>query len=168
MKVSLLMAQTLDGRIARDARHFPDWTESADKKFFAAQTRDAGVMIFGKNTFETLPGVLPGRLSVVQTRNAGEWDEASENLVMTSLAPAEILKKLAALGHDHVIVAGGATINTLWAGAGLLDEVILTVSPVVFGEGLGVFGEGVEMALELEKFEKIGETTVALWYAVKK
>lgn len=168
MKVSLLMAQTLDGRIARDARHFPDWTESADKKFFSAQTREAGVMVFGKTTFETLPGILPGRLSVVQSRGAGEWDRAEEKVVMTSLPPADILKKLAALGHDHVIVAGGTTINTLWAAAGLLDEVILTVSPVVFGGGLGVFDEGVELQLELEKFEKIGETTVALWYAVKK
>lgn len=162
------MAQTLDGRIARDARHFPDWTESADKKFFAAQTREAGVMVFGKTTFETLPGILPGRLSVVQTRGAGEWDEGSENLVMTSLAPAEILKKLAALGNDRVIVAGGTTINTLWAESGLIDEVVLTVSPVVFGEGMGVFADGVEMQLELEKMEKIGENTVALWYHVKK
>ena len=58
MKVSLLMAQTLDGKIAKDANHFPDWTESADKKFFRARTKESGVMIFGRTTFETLPGVL--------------------------------------------------------------------------------------------------------------
>ncbi len=83
MKVSLLMAQTLDGRIAKSADHFPDWTEAADKKFFRARTKESGVMIFGRTTFETLPGVLPGRLSVVMSRSAGEWDQREENLVFT-------------------------------------------------------------------------------------
>jgi dihydrofolate reductase len=168
MKVSLLMAQTLDGRIAKDANHFPDWTESADKKFFRSRTKESGVMIFGRTTFETLPGVLPGRLSVVLSRSAGEWEEREENLVFTSLEPKEILKKIESLGFQNPIVAGGTTINSLFARENLIDEVIVTLSPLVFGKGLGVFDETVEMNLQLEKFEKIGETTLALWYSVHK
>ena len=168
MKVSLLMAQTLDGRIAKNASHFPDWTESADKKFFREQTKEAGVMIFGRTTFETLPGVLPGRLSVVMSRKAGGWEQKEENLVLTSLTPIEILKKLELLGFDNPILAGGTTINSLFARENLIDELIVTVSPIVFGEGLGVFGEGVALELELEKFEKIGTNTLALWYNVQK
>jgi dihydrofolate reductase len=168
MKVSLLMAQTLDGRIAKDANHFPDWTESADKKFFRSRTKEAGVMIFGRTTFETLPGVLPGRLSVVMSRSAGEWEAREENLVFTSLSPKEILKKLKSLGFQNTIVAGGTTINSLFARENLIDQVIVTLSPLVFGQGLGVFDETVEMNLQLEKFEKIGETTLALWYSVHK
>lgn len=168
MKVSLLMAQTLDGRIAKDANHFPDWTESADKKFFRARTKEAGIMIFGKTTFETLPGILPGRLSVVMSRNAEEWEEREENLIFTSLCPKEILKKLEKRGFKSPIVAGGTTINSLFARENLIDEVIVTISPLVFGKGLGVFNETVEMDLQLEKVEKIGENTLATWYSVKK
>lgn len=168
MKVSLLMAQTLDGRIAKDSSHFPDWTESADKKFFRARTKESGVMIFGRTTFETLPGVLPGRLSVVMSREAGEWDEREENLVFTSLCPQSILKKLKSLGFENPILAGGTTINSLFAQERLIDELIVTVSPLVFGSGLGVFAPEIDMELSLEKFEKIGENTLALWYSVKK
>ena len=168
MKVSLLMAQTLDGKIAKDANHFPDWTESADKKFFRARTKESGVMIFGRTTFETLPGVLPGRLSVVLSRSAGEWEEREENLVFTSLKPADLLDKLETLGYDNPIVAGGTTINKLFAEAGLIDELIVTVSPTIFGSGMNVMGEGTAMNLVLEKHEKIGENTLALWYNVLK
>ncbi len=162
------MAQTLDGRIAKNANHFPDWTESADKQFFRAQTKEAGAMIFGRTTFETLPGVLPGRLSVVLSRSAGEWDQKEESLVLTSLAPKDVLKKLEDLGFRQVILAGGTTINSLFARENLIDEVITTVSPMIFGEGMGIFNEGFEMKLLLEKFEKIGTNTIALWYSVQK
>lgn len=162
------MAQTLDGRIAKDANHFPDWTESADKKFFRAQTKESGVMIFGRTTFETLPGVLPGRLSVVMSRDAGAWEEREENLVFTSLCPQEILKKLKSLGFENPIVAGGTTINSIFAQEGLLDELIVTMSPTVFGAGMGLFAPEIDLELALEKFEKIGENTLALWYTVKK
>jgi dihydrofolate reductase len=168
MKVTLLMAQTLDGRIAKDSNHFPDWTESADKKIFRARTKESGVMIFGGTTFKTLPGVLPGRLSVVMSRDAGEWDLSEENLVFTSLPPTKILEKLNILGFENPIVAGGTTINSLFARENLIDEIIVTVSPIIFGEGMGVFAEDIELFLKLEKFEKIGENTLALWYIVKK
>lgn len=168
MKVSLLMAQTLDGRIAKDANHFPDWTESADKKFFRAQTKASGVMIFGRTTFETLPGVLPGRLSVVMSRSAGEWEARQENLVFTSLCPQEILKKLESLGFENLIVAGGTTINSIFVQERLIDELIVTLSPTIFGSGMGLFAPEIELELQLEKFEKIGENTLATWYSVKK
>lgn len=168
MKVTLLMAQTLDGRIAKDSNHFPDWTESADKKFFRTRTKESGVMIFGRTTFDTLPGVLPGRLSVVLSRSAGEWDEKEENLVFTSLPPTDLLAKLESLGYDNPIVAGGTTINKLFAEAGLIDEMIVTVSPLIFGQGMSVLGDGVALDLELEKHEKIGDNTLVLWYNVLK
>ena len=167
MKLTLLMAQTLDGRIAKDSAHFPDWTEKADKKFFMNYTKEAGVMIMGRTTFETLPGILPGRLSVVLSRSAGEWEQREENLVFTSFAPADILKKLETT-YDHAVLTGGTTINTLFAKEGLIDEVILTVSPVIFGEGMGVFAPEISLDLTLEKSEKLGENSRTLYYTVNK
>ncbi len=84
------------------------------------------------------------------------------------MKPQALLKKLETLGFKNPIVAGGTTINKLFAEAKLLDELIVTVSPLVFGEGLSVLGDGEELDLELEKFEKIGENTLALWYKVQK
>jgi len=168
MKLTLLMAQTLDGRIAKDSDHFPDWTEKADKKFFMNYTKEVGVMIMGRTTFETLPGVLPGRLSVVLSRSAGDWEQREENLVFTSLTPTEILKKLESLNYDHAVLTGGTTINTLFAKERLIDKVILTVSPVIFGEGMGVFAPEISLDLTLEKSEKLGDNSRTLYYTVNK
>ena len=168
MKLTLLMAQTLDGKSAKNADHFPDWTEKADKKFFMNYTKEVGVMIMGRTTFETLPGVLPGRLSVILSRRAGDWDKKEENLVFTSLPPADILAKLTELKFNHAVLTGGTTINTLFAKAGVIDEVILTVSPVIFGEGMGVFAPEISLDLTLEKSEKLGDNSRTLYYKVNK
>lgn len=168
MKLTLLMAQTLDGKIAKSRDHFPDWTEKADKKLFVKVTKESGVMIMGRTTFETLPGTLPGRLHVVLSRQAGEWEEQKENLVFTSLSPAKILERLEKLGFDNPILAGGGIINTLFAKANLIDEMIVTVSPVIFGSGLGVFNEEISLDLELQKVEPLGENSATFYYTINK
>lgn len=168
MKVTCLMAQTLDGKIAKSHDHFPDWTESADKKFFREYTKQAGVMVFGRTTFETLPGVLPGRLSVVMSRSAGDWEERAENLVFTSKNSRKILEKLAELGFTETVVAGGAMINSLFARENLIDTLLVTISPVIFGQGLGVFQDDVALTLRLEETKTIGENTVVTRYAVQR
>ena len=193
MKVTLLMAQTLDGRIAKDSDHFPDWTEKADKKFFMDYTKEAGVMIMGRKTFETLPGVLPGRLTVILSRDPittikgqkhsmyskiftgveKEWVphwiiDGKQSTILTSCSPKAILERLEKEGHDHVVLTGGTTINSLFAKEGLIDEIIVTVSPVIFGEGLGLFDAETSLDLTLEKSEPLGDNSRTLYYKVNK
>ena len=63
----MVMAETLDGKIAKTSNHFPDWTSREDKKFFQRVSKEIGVMIMGDKTFATFPAPLPGRLHVVFT-----------------------------------------------------------------------------------------------------
>jgi dihydrofolate reductase len=167
IKTILLMAQTLDGKIARHADHFPDWTGRADKQLFVRATRRAGVIIMGSKTFDTIGRPLPGRRNVVMTRDpkrVSQW----ENLVYTSLAPVEILRGLEQEGFEKVILAGGARINTLFAQAGLIDEIIVTITPLVFGSGIAMFEEGISADLALKRAIPIDAERVCLHYRVLK
>lgn len=168
MNLTCLMAQTLDGRIAKDQVHFPDWTEKADKIFFMNRTKQSRVLIMGRTTFETLPGVLPGRLHVILSRKALDWEERGVNLIFTSLSPEKILEKLSSLGYENPILAGGTTINSLFAKQKLINELVITISPTIFGIGLGVFEPFISLDLVLKKYEKIGKSTLLVWYDVKK
>ncbi len=165
MKVTLLMAITLDGKIAKDAEHFPDWTEKADKKLFVDMTKQAGVLVMGKNTYDTIGRPLPGRLNVIMSRKEEEWVRGEE-LWVTGLQPKELLGELEKMGFQEVILAGGTTINTLFAKEELIDEMIVTTSPFVFGKGLGLFDESIDMDLELLGVEQIGERTIKAQYKV--
>jgi dihydrofolate reductase len=54
MKIILMAAITLDGKIARNEAHFVDWSSREDKKLFFATSKRAGVIILGNNTYKTL------------------------------------------------------------------------------------------------------------------
>ena len=140
MKTTLMLALTLDGKIGKSPDHFPDWTGTDDKKLFAKITRKAGVVIMGSRTFDTFGIPLPGRKNIIMTRDRhreSDWD----NLVFTDQKPREILDSLEAEGFNHVILAGGALVNSLFAEENLIDEVIVTISPKIFGCGISIFSE---------------------------
>lgn len=164
MKLVLLMAMSLDGRTALHPAHFPDWTEKADKRLFVEVTRRAGVVIMGSRTYDTIGRPLPGRKNVILTRDPARVSH-QDNLLFTSRAPREILDTLAAEGHAEAVLAGGATVNTLFAREDLIDEMIVTIAPRLFGQGLSLFEPGVEMSLRLLSVDRLGEQMVQLRYA---
>jgi len=166
MKVILIMAITVDGRIGKSRDHFPDWTGTEDKRLFARLSKEAGVVIMGSRTFDTIGKPLPQRKNVILTRNKSRKSEW-ENLVYTDKPPPAILSDLEAEGFTQVVLAGGTLINSLFAQARLIDEVIVTVSPFIFGYGLSLFSEEIAMDLELREVERLGQNLVYLRYKVR-
>jgi len=167
MKVTLLMAITLDGKIGKTPDHFPDWTGPEDKKLFVSITRRAGAVIMGSKTYDTIGMPLPGRKNVVLTRDrqrVSQWD----NLWFTDLPPQAVLETLEKEGYQEAVLAGGALVNSLFAEAGLIDDIIVTISPTIFGYGLSLFTQEISMELQLKDVERLGRDLVCLTYSVKK
>ncbi len=165
MHVILMVAITVDGKIARASNHYPDWTGKADKQLYVEITKKAGVMIMGSTTFDIIGRVLPGRKTIVMTRNP-ERRSDREDLVFTQAAPEQILADLATQGYAEAVVVGGAEINQLFAAKGLIDELILTLSPYAFGCGLSIFSDVVDLKLALKKVWQLDENTLCIRYWV--
>lgn len=165
MHVSLMVAITVDGKIARTSDHYPDWTGRADKRLYVEITKKAGVMIMGSTTFDMIGRILPGRKSVVMTRNR-ERRSDRDDLVFTQASPRQIIADLTSQGYQTAVVVGGAKINQLFAEQGLLDELILTISPYAFGSGLSIFAGEVDLNLALKNFRVLDENTLCIRYRV--
>ena len=112
--VTLIVARAQNGVIGRDGR-LP-WHLSADLKRFKALTMGS-VMVMGRKTFESLPGLLPGRRHVVLTRDP-EW-QAPGAEVANSPEQAIALAR-----EERLSVIGGADIFALFLP--LADTVELT------------------------------------------
>ena len=165
MKVILLMALSVDGKIGRDSDHYPDWTSTEDKQMFKAVTQKAGAVIMGSRTFDTIGKPLSGRKNIILTRNKSRISQW-ENLTFTDQPPRDIVTELENDGHAEVILAGGATINTLFASAGLIDEIHVTYAPIIFGTGLSLFSDQLTMNLELLDMRQLGENQILVKYRV--
>jgi dihydrofolate reductase len=169
MKTTLLMAITADGKIAKTADHFANWTSGADKKMFVEKTKAAGVIIMGLTTFQTIGRPLPGRLNVVLTPEPEKETDIPDSLKYTSQLPEEILKNLETRGYKEAIIGGGATINGLFLQKNLIDEIWLTIEPKIFGEGLNLFrGVDADVNLELLETVQLDKNVIQLKYKVIK
>lgn len=163
MKVTLIMAITVDGKIARHQSHFPDWTGKEDKRMFKRLTSESGVIIMGSRTYATIGRALPDRLNVVMTRKPERY-EGRDNLIFTSDAPATVLEKLSDRGFTQASLTGGATISSLFAKDRLIDEMVITVLPVAFGEGLSLFKDPMDEPLELISHRELEPGVLVLRY----
>ena len=165
MKVILLMALTVDGMIARDSDHFPDWTGREDKRMFKEMTIKAGVLIMGSKTYDAIGRPLPGRKNVVMSRNKRRISQ-QKDLVFTDKPPRELLADLRQEGFEVAILAGGSQINTIFAREDLIDEIHLTYVPQIFGTGLTLFSDSISMQLELMDFKQLGTGQIFAKYRV--
>ncbi len=119
-RITLVVARAINGIIGRDGT-LP-WHIPADLKRFKALTMGSA-MIMGRRTFDSLPGILPGRRHIVITRDRS-WD-ARGAVVAHSVDEA-----LDLAGDDPVSVIGGADIFELFlplAGRIELTEVLETI-----------------------------------------
>lgn len=88
------------------------WKIREDLRRFKAHTMGsdgAGLpMIMGRKTFESLPGLLPGRRHIVLTRQAGWHADGAEPV-------RSVEEALAAAGAGDLAVIGGAEIFAMFA-----------------------------------------------------
>jgi dihydrofolate reductase len=167
MRVLILAAITVDGRIARGDSEFTGWSSRADKRHFARISREAGVVVMGRRTFETLPAPLPGRLNVVLTHERPAMPP--DGVEYTAEPPEQVIASLAQRGYDSVVIGGGASVYRVFLAAKLVDELWLTVEPLAFGAGISLLGDApLELRLSLLSVERLGAQSVHLRYRVER
>lgn len=112
--ITLVVARARNGVIGRDGK-LP-WHLPADLKRFKTLTMGSS-MVMGRKTFESLPGMLPGRRHIVLTRNRG-WGAKGVDVVH------ELEEVLEVAGSGPLSVIGGADIFELFLP--LADRIELT------------------------------------------
>jgi dihydrofolate reductase len=103
-KITLVVARATNGVIGRDGT-LP-WRISADLKRFKHLTMGS-VMIMGRRTFDSLPGLLPGRRHAVLTRDLN-WTAPGAEVAHS------VDEALALAGTEPVSIIGGAEIFELF------------------------------------------------------
>lgn len=102
--VTLVVARAENGVIGRDGR-LP-WHLSDDLRHFKAVTMGKP-MVMGRKTFESLPGLLPGRRHIVLTRDPGWRAEGAE-------VARDVADAIRLADASEIAVIGGAEIFRLF------------------------------------------------------
>lgn len=165
MKVSVYVATSLDGFIAREDGGL-DWLSGADPEAYGdleeSGTVEAGggdegedcgyrefmdsvdVMVMGRKTYEKVLsfGMWPyeGKQVIVLSSGPVEIPNGLGSTVeCKSCSPSDLVNDLKQAGAKHVYVDGGNTIQR-FLNEGLIDQLIITCIPILIGSGIPLFG----------------------------
>ena len=175
MKCSVFIATSLDGYIARKDGSI-DWLESVEP----LEGEDYGYRAFmdgvdtiavGRNTFDTIAR-FPSwpyedkRVVVLTSRPLALPAYAPAGLVTSADDVQMLYSRLEREGACRVYVDGGRTIQQFLS-AGWIDDMTITVLPILLGGGIPLFGSmGVEQRLRLVSFREYSNGFLQARYAV--
>lgn len=182
--VTLKLATSLDGRVAA-ADGSSRWITSAEARAHAHLLRSqVGAIAVGTGTVladdpaltaRTTDGALAGhqplRVAVGLRDVPGDArlrGPGGELVHVRSHDPATVIAVLAAREVRHLLVEGGPTLSAAFLRAGLVDEVVAYIAPVLLGAGpaavgdLGVAGIGDALRLRTRSIEQVGPDVVVV------
>lgn len=156
-KVVLYIATSIDGYIARNNGEV-DWLEgdesdpSADGGYEAFYNT-IDIVIMGNTTYKQIMGwgeyPYKGTKGYVYTKSK---QDHNEDVIFTSQDPTDLIKALKQEEGKDIWVIGGTEIVDLFVKADLIDEYIITIVPVILGEGISLFkGDNSEIRLVLKE-----------------
>lgn len=167
------MAMSVNGIIA---------TETDDEEFlsyeswerFCELAREFRNFIIGRKTYETVKkwdygynfDDLAGVEKVVISQDKNF--QLEEGYILAN-SPQDALTKLSKKGFEKVLVTGGASINSAFVKANLLDEIILNIEPVFVGKGISLFApQDFETKAKLISMDKSTSGIIILKYTILK
>jgi dihydrofolate reductase len=171
-RCSVYIATSVDGFIAR-ADDGLDWLKSVERPGedygYADFMKSVDVLLMGRRTYDVVAGFdawpYGSTRVVVATRRPGE---AKQGASFASGTPADLVAQLEREGVKHVYVDGGVLIRDFMK-AGLIDDLTLSIIPIVLGSGIPLWADGgCEHALRLESSRSFASGLVQNRYVVAK
>jgi dihydrofolate reductase len=144
-RTSGFVGVSLDGFLARSDGSI-DWLKpfEGEDHGYAAFLATVDTVVLGRRTYEFVLGMVSSglpwpyeeRRCVVMTHRPLESGNGERAFLGE---PDALLRELAAAGSRHVYVDGGAVIRSFLA-AGLLDQLTISIAPVLIGSGFPLLG----------------------------
>lgn len=171
MRCSVFIATSLDGYIARadGSIDYLSMVERAGEdygygQFFAS----IDALIIGRSTYDLALGFEPwpyaGKRLVVLTRKPPQAKHGEE---FYAGDPVALVQGLAQSGVQRAYIDGGAVIQQFLS-ARLIDDLTVSIIPVLLGGGIRLFGEMPgDLALELTSSKSFESGLVQITYRSK-
>jgi dihydrofolate reductase len=149
-KASVFIATSRDGFIARSDGSI-DWLNQANATVpsgedcgYATFIATVDTIVMGRNTFEQVltfdQWPYDDRQVVVLSKTGLVIPNAlREKVSVSSELPPVLVDRLTAAGAQHLYIDGGQTIQSFLR-SGLIQDLTITVIPILLGEGKPLFG----------------------------
>lgn len=168
MQLILYMATTVNGYIADEDGETP-WSQAVWESYYRL-AKEFKAIIVGRKTYEVMQEVdefkkIGSPFTLVVTNKSLR---ANPNITIVK-SPQAALSILKEKNYTRVLIGGGGQLNASFMKEKLIDQLILDIEPLIFGQGIKLFeGEDFKAQLELQETKNLSKNTIQLRYKVLK
>lgn len=154
-KIGVIEHITLDGVIEAPESWTQPYQDEVIQEYMAQRMAGApGAMLWGRRTYEQMAAHWPHQTDgnpYTEYLNRARKYVVSTTLTDPEWANTTVLPDIEAVASldAHVAVLGSGELVAALMARGLVDELLLTIHPLVIGAGKRLFGEGVRSELRL-------------------
>ena len=179
IRFSILAVGSLDNIIARQAVDNIDWSSQEDKRFLKEFLDQCDLCIMGRKSYELSKPFMEKRNCVVFTRNLPPIIDSAvseqSSPILSYVNPEFVnlnlwLSENFSFPKKAVAILGGPEIYRYFISRGWVDDIYLTIEPLIFGTGLSWIspGEHLDIQLRLVSANQLNsQGTLLLHYYVK-
>lgn len=134
-----IAAVTLDGKIAAHKGQNSSWTSKEDKQFLHKFLDRSDVVLVGRTTYEVAYKSLSKRNCIILTSRIKATFKKNRLTLFCNPKTVDLIALITRLGYKKVTILGGQKVYSFFIKNSLLDELFLTIEPLIFGKGLSLF-----------------------------
>jgi dihydrofolate reductase len=173
VKIIMPAVMSADGRITKgDIGQAHHWSSKEDFAFFSELVTQHDALIMGRKTYEVVrPKPSPDKLRLVLTTHPECFGEhvIPGSLEFVKATPKEVVQELEKRGYTQALLVGGAPVHADFLREGLVDELCLTIEPLLFGNGLPLIEGALDIAMNLLEVQHLNKQgTLLLRYAINR
>lgn len=168
-KVTYYVASSIDGFIAT-----PDggvgWLDrfngTGEDYGYSELLASVGALLMGSRTYQQVLTFGPWPYAELPTWvfSGRAIAPAASAVTVTAADPVDLMATLDAAGIDRAWLVGGAALAQAFRGRGLITDYIVSVMPVILGDGIPLFTPGELLELELVSSEAFASGVVQSHY----
>lgn len=174
---SVYIATSLDGYIAREDGNI-DWLNEASASTpegedygYAKFMSTVDALVMGRNTYEQMVQLDTWfygnkHIFVLSSKSVKIPDHLKATVFHASGTPKDICDSLEKQGYKHLYIDGGVTVQR-FLDAGLINDMIITIIPILLGNGISLFGNSQkDIPLQLIKTQSFDSGFAQLTYKI--
>jgi len=175
-KIILYSAASIDNFIAKEDGniewlHAPEYITPGEDYGYKDFYNSVDATLMGNNTFKIINGFdmpfpYPDKENYVFSRQTQK--DAINHVTIINSNIASFVRSLKEKEGKDIWLVGGGLINSYFLDHGLIDQLILTIIPVLLGKGIPLFGNAkVETGFTLDQSKSFGNKCVQLFFSKK-
>ena len=139
-KITMVMVSSINGYITnKKDPNIYTWTSREDSQIFLNMVKKSDLVIMGSRTYTAIKPKInlksgPFRLVITRHPTNFQSDTVKGKLEFISKISVPIINKIKS-NYQNILLVGGSEINTIFLKLKLVDELLLTIEPLLFGNG---------------------------------